>query len=113
MAAEPVKFAVLLTAGAERDVEAIYGHICQSDSVANANKMLDGLAAAIDSLARFPARGSHPQELQGLGIKEYRQAFVGPYRIIYRVAERRVLVYLVADGRRDMRSLLARRLLGG
>jgi toxin ParE1/3/4 len=38
--------------------------------------------------------------------------FFKPYRIIYRVRKKTIYVYLVADGRRDMQSLLARRLLG-
>jgi hypothetical protein len=29
------------------------------------------------------------------------------------VIDRRVLIYLIADGRRDMQTLLERRLLGG
>jgi toxin ParE1/3/4 len=33
--------------------------------------------------------------------------------VVYRVAGERVYVYLIADGRRDMQSLLARRLLAG
>jgi hypothetical protein len=36
-----------------------------------------------------------------------------PYRVIDRVDGQRVYVYLIVDGRRDMQSLLARRLLGG
>lgn len=39
--------------------------------------------------------------------------FFKPYRLVYRVAGERVYVYLIADGRRDMQSLLARRLLAG
>ncbi|PKQ02736.1 MAG: plasmid stabilization protein, partial [Alphaproteobacteria bacterium HGW-Alphaproteobacteria-11] len=31
---------------------------------------------------------------------------------IYRTIDKRVVIYLIADGRRDMQSLLARRLLG-
>lgn len=38
--------------------------------------------------------------------------FFKPYRLIYRVHTKQVVVYVVADGRRDMESLLARRLLG-
>jgi hypothetical protein len=34
-----------------------------------------------------------------------------PYRVIYRIVEKRVLVYVIADGRRNMQTLLARRLL--
>jgi len=113
MAAERVRFAVLLTQSAARDVESIYEYLCESDSEANADKVVAALDVAVESLAKFPARGNPPKELLGLGIVEYRQIFVGPYRIVYRFADRRVLVYLIADGRRDMRSLLAKRLLGG
>jgi len=71
--------------------------------------------------SKFPERGSYPKELvglgikeyrqTGLGIKEYRQTFIKPYRVIYRVANSQVIIYLIADGRRDMQSVLARRLL--
>ena len=37
---------------------------------------------------------------------------VGARSIVYRVLDREVLVLIIADGRRDMRALLARRLLG-
>jgi toxin ParE1/3/4 len=51
--------------------------------------------------------------LLALGIKEYRQTSFKPYRVIYRVLDRQVLIYLIVDGRRDMQSLLSRRLLAG
>ncbi|MGH8188321.1 MAG: type II toxin-antitoxin system RelE/ParE family toxin, partial [Steroidobacteraceae bacterium] len=60
-----------------------------------------------------PQRGSQPKELRLLGIQEYRQVFFKPYRVIYRVIDERVIVYVSADGRRDMQTLLQRRLLGG
>ena len=47
-----------------------------------------------------------------MGIREYRQTHFKPYRLIYRVIGERVYVYVIADSRRDMQSLLARRLLG-
>src|SRR2546422_263408 len=53
------------------------------------------------------------QETLALGIREYGETFFKPYRIIYRIQRRQVHVYLIADGRRDMQTLLARRLLGG
>ena len=61
-------------------------------------------------LSTFPERGSHPKELLALGVRDYRQIFFKPYRLIYRIVERRVYVFLIVDGRRDMQSLLARRL---
>ena len=106
------KFEVLITDGAEQDLEAIHNYISEFDCVANAHHVLDELMEVVESLSRFPERGSYPKELVSLGIKEYRQTFFKPYRVIYRVTGSQVIIYLIADGRRDMQSVLARRLLG-
>jgi len=105
------KFEVLLMNGAETDLEALYEYIAESDNVANADHVLDRLLETVDTLSRFPERGPYPKELSSLGIKDFRQTTFKPYRIIYRIVDRRVFVYLIADGRRDMQALLARRLL--
>ena len=107
----PANFAVLLTEGAEQDLEAIHSYIAEFDCVANANYVLDQLIEVMESLSQFPERGSYPKELVSLGIKEYRQTSFKPYRVIYRVTGNQVIIYLIADGRRDMQSVLARRLL--
>ena len=106
-----MSFKVLLTAGAEQDIEALYDYIAEHDSLPSADHVLDQLLKATSSLANFPERGSHPEELLALGIREYRQSFFKPYRVIYRVVGKCVYVYLIVDGRRDMQTLLARRLL--
>lgn len=112
MAGTSAKFEVLLTEGAEQDLEAIHDYISEFDCIANANYVLDELMSVVDSLSKFPERGNYPKELVGLGIKEYRQTLFKPYRVIYRVTGSQVIIYLIADGRRDMQSILARRLLG-
>lgn len=112
MAGTSAKFEVLLIEGAEQDLEAIHDYISEFDCIANANYVLDELMAVVESLSKFPERGSYPKELVGLGIKEYRQIFFKPYRVIYRVTDNQVIIYLIADGRRDMQAVLARRLLG-
>jgi toxin ParE1/3/4 len=112
MAGTSAKFEVLLTEGAEQDLEAIHDYISDFDCVANANYVLDGLMDVVESLSKFPERGSYPKELVGLGIKEYRQTFFKPYRVIYRITASQVIIYLIADGHRDMQSVLTRRLLG-
>ena len=112
MAGTSAKFEVLLSEGAEQDLEAIHDYISEFDCVANANYVLDGLMDVVESLSKFPERGSYPKELVGLGIKEYRQTFFKPYRVIYRITASQVIIYLIADGRRDMQSVLTRRLLG-
>ncbi len=103
---------VSLTEDAERDLEEIYDYVAQHDDVTNALHLLERIEKVIESLSTFPERGSYPKELSALGIREYRQTFFKPYRVIYRVFGPRVFIYLIADSRRDMQSLLARRLLG-
>ncbi|MGH8610684.1 MAG: type II toxin-antitoxin system RelE/ParE family toxin [Gammaproteobacteria bacterium] len=103
---------VLLTEGAEHDLEEIYDHIAEFDSPEKADYVLSQLLEAAERLATFPDRGPHPKELQALGIREYRQTYFKPYRLIYRVVGQQVFIYVIADGRREMQSLLSRRLLG-
>jgi toxin ParE1/3/4 len=106
-------FEVVLTEDAEHDLEDLFTYIATYDSPRNAEYVLTRILEIADSLATAPARGSQPKELRSLGDQEYRQIFFKPYRLIYRVIGQRVVIYLISDGRRDMQSLLSRRLLGG
>lgn len=106
-------FEVLVTEGAEQDLETLFDYIAEYDSRANAEYVLVELLAVVDSLGTYPERGTYPRELQALGMREYRQLYFKPYRVIYRIIGQQVYIYLIADGRRDMVSLLSRRLLGG
>jgi toxin ParE1/3/4 len=106
-----MRYQVLMTEGAERDLEAIHRHILGSGSKREADEVLDRILVAAVALAAFPNRGSHPKELSTLGILDYRQVFFKPYRVIYRVLGTRVVISLIADGRRDLQSLLESRLL--
>ena len=107
-----MRFEVLLTEDANRDLEDIHSYVAEHDAPGKAEDLLDRIADVIESLSKYPHRGSYPKELSTLGIRDYRQRFFKPHRIIYRVIGRRVYVYLIADGRRDFQSLLERRLLG-
>lgn len=106
------KYEVLLTGGAEQDLESIYDYIAEFDCKANADYVLDRLLQIVESLTAHPERGAYPKELVALGIRDYRQTAFKPYRVIHRIMGQKVYIYAIADGRRDMQSLLARRLLG-
>ena len=108
-----MRFEVLLTEDAEQDLEDLHAYIAKFDSPKNAHYVLERLLEVIETLATSPERGSTPKELRCIGIQEYRQLFFKPFRAIYRVLGKRVVIYVIADGRRDMQSLLSRRLLGG
>jgi toxin ParE1/3/4 len=104
-------YEVRIGAGAEHDLESIYDYIVENDGDESAQRVLDVLIDAAKSLATMPERGSFPRELAGTGFTQFKQLIYPPWRIIYHVAGKQVHIDVVADGRRDMRSLLAQRLL--
>ncbi len=105
-------FELLLTRGAEIDLEALYDYISTSRSTGQADAFLDRLLGAVETVENFPLRGSVPKEFDALGIREFRQLLVDAYRLIYRVNGETVFVSVIVDGRREMQDLLERRLLG-
>lgn len=104
-------FLVQLTDDATYDLEAICDYIDRHDGPGRADYVLKQIEKAFSSLSEYPERGSYPTELLDIGIREYREIFSRPYRIIYRVMKNDVYVLLIADGRRDMQILLQQRLL--
>jgi toxin ParE1/3/4 len=105
-------FAVFLTNDAAGDLNELYDYIAGHDAPQEADYVLEQIEKAFSKLSEFPERGAYPKELLALGIREYREVFFKPYRVIYRVMDKNVFVLLIADGRRDLQSLLLRRLLG-
>ena len=106
-----MSFSVVLTEDAASDLEEIYDYIERRDGSVRAERVLERMEEVFHCLAASPRRGAYPKELLALGIREYREVFFKPYHIIYQVIGDRVYVLLIADGRRDMRTLLQRRLL--
>ncbi|MBB4480497.1 type II toxin-antitoxin system RelE/ParE family toxin [Rhizobium etli] len=102
---------VLLAEDAERDVEDLYRFIAARDGAETAERILTEIESACAGLEEFPARGNIPKELASIGISEYRELHHKPWRMIYRIIGTDVVVYCVADGRRDMQAFLERRLI--
>lgn len=104
-------FAVLLTNDAARDLDEINDYIALHDAPQKEDDVLEQIEKAFSRLSESPERGAYLKELLSMGIREYRKVFFKPYRIIYRIMSNNVYVLLIVDGRRDMQSLLQRRLL--
>ena len=104
-------FLVQLTEDAARDLAEIYDYLDRHHSPARATDVLEQIERRFLSLSEYPHSGSYPKELLDLGIQEYREVLCHPYRIIYRMLGQNVYVLVIADGRRDMQTLLQRRLL--
>lgn len=107
-----MSFKVFLTEDAATDLSDIHEYLAQNESPEKADYVLGKIESVFIRLKNSPNRGVYPQELVSIGIRDYREVFFKPYRIIYRVIDKKVYVFLIADGRRDMESLLQRRLLG-
>ena len=106
-----MKYQVFLTDDAAKDLEDLYDYIEFHDAPEKADYVLGKIEDAFSNLADNPERGAYPNELLEVGLREYREIYFKPYRIIYRVIELNVYVMVIADGRRDMQTILQRRLL--
>ena len=103
---------VSLNVGAQQDLRAIVRWIAEHDSLRASEHVLDKNLKTCRGLQLQPERGAFPPELLALGIRHYRQVFFKPYRVIYRLIDDQVVVVVIADGRRNLKSLLEQRLLG-
>lgn len=106
-----MSYQVFLTDDAARDLEELYDYIYLHDVPGKADYVLDRIEQAFANLSENPGRGVCPKELLAIGVREYCEIFFKPYRIICRVISEDVYVMVIADGRRDMQTLLLRRLL--
>jgi len=111
MASKPVRHDVLLTEDAQHDLEELYDYITEHDAPAKADHMLAAIEKPLSTLVSLPERNPVTKDLQSVGIRDYRETYFKPYRVIYRVVGPRVYAYLIVDGRRNMQALLMRRLL--
>jgi toxin ParE1/3/4 len=105
------RYTVAIDRDVEKDLEDIADYVAAHDSVRHAMDLVGNIERQIERLATLPHRGPHPKELLDYGNRDFREVYFRAYRILYRVLGKEVVVVLIADGRRDMRSLLARRLL--
>ena len=95
--------AFVLTTEVEHDLVDLFEYIAGKDSMQSAYSVLD-------SLDQQPERGNYPVELVERGIREYRELHYKPYRLIYEIIGKPVVILACLGGRRDMQLLLERRL---
>lgn len=103
-------YQVLWAKTAERDLVEIIEYIAD-DSPANARSVLRKLKDHAQHLNRYPERGRIVPELKNQGIVQYRELITSPWRIIYRISEKKVYVLCVLDERQNVEDILLRRLL--
>ena len=104
-------YCIQFTNHAINDLEGIYDYIYLNDGPGKTDHVINKIESIINKLVEYPNRGVYPIELKEVGIKDFREVFFKPYRIIYKILKDTVYVMMITDGRRDIQSLLQRRLL--
>lgn len=102
---------VVVLASAEQDLQELRAYLVKNFSTTVWQATYSDLKKTIRHLAQFPLMGGVPDVLESLQLVQYRQVLSGKNRIIYEVRGDLVFVHLIVDVRRDMASVLMRRLV--
>lgn len=80
-------------------------------SPASALKSIKKIRERVSTLFFEPKRCRVVPELANQGITKYRELIISPWRVIFEIDDKTVLIVVVADGRRNLEDLLFKRLL--
>ena len=92
-----------------QDLDEIIDYIATLDGTDSAVKLCLELVKRTGALATHPARCRIVPELRSVGVVEYRELIVSPYRVFFRIVGTEVRIVGVLDGRRDLEETLVRR----
>jgi len=106
-----MSFKVVILQSAETDLKELRSYLNKSFSEQTWRSTFSELKAAINRLGTLPYAGSIPEEIEKLHLSQYRQVLAGMNRVIYEVRDRTVYIHIIADTRKDLPSLLMKRLL--
>ncbi|MBM4331634.1 MAG: type II toxin-antitoxin system RelE/ParE family toxin [Deltaproteobacteria bacterium] len=104
------RYEVIWAGIAENDLREIMEYIA-TDSPINALKILKKIKQKASSLYTLPERGRIVPELKDQAILIYRELIVPPWRIIYRISEKKIYVLSVLDARQNVEDILLRRMI--
>lgn len=102
------KYKVVWANVAESDLKDIIDYI-SIDSPQNALNLLNKIKQKASDLYALPERGRIVPELKDQGILQYREIVIHPWRLIYRITERKVFVLSLIDSRRNVEDVLFKR----
>jgi len=103
-------YKVIWTNVAESDLKEIIEYI-SVDSPQNALRILKRIKHKTSELYTLPERNRIVPELQDQGMLQYREIIIPPWRLIYRIAERKAYVLSLIDSRRNVEDILLKRLI--
>ncbi len=104
------RYKVYWTREATIDLGEIVDYIAK-DRISAAKSIYRKIKSKCRQLKESPERCRRVPELLEIGIENYRELIVSPYRVIFKLTEFTVYIFAVIDGRRDVESVLFDRLL--
>lgn len=97
--------------GAEEDLRELRRYLLRAFGEAAWQETYRKIKESVRLLQEAPEAGSVPEELIDLQFDHYRQHLSGKNRLLYEIREDAIYIHIICDSRRDMRSLLGRRLV--
>ena len=104
------KYKVNWAGPARLDLVDIAEYIAE-ENPATARKIVKKIESKIANLYIQPERGRIVPELSNHGITKFRELIFPPWRVLYQIDDKFVLIFLVADGRRNLEDILFRRIM--
>ena len=95
---------------AEEDLKDVIEYIAEN-SLANAIDVFKKIKEKALGLNQFPERGRIVPGLKDHGIALYRKLIVTPWRIIHRIADKKIYVLSVLDSRQNVEDILLKRFI--
>lgn len=102
---------VVFLKSAEQDLRDLRAYLVKNFGAETWLESYEKIKSVIGTLKSFPYSGVIPEPLEQIGLTQYHQVLAGKNRIIYEVRQHTVYIHIIADTRRDMKSLLTLRLL--
>jgi plasmid stabilization system protein ParE len=106
-----MSFQVVFLKSAEQDLKELRSYIVKNFGKDTWQASYTKIKDAVNTIQTLPLGGSVPNELESLNLTQYRQVISGMNRIIYEVRQETIYIHIICDTRKDMKSLLTRRLL--
>ena len=101
---------IIWTKTARIDLNEIIEYIA-IDSVDIALKKYYEIKESTKQLNKFPEQGRIVPELKHENIMKYREIIISPWRLLYKIEEKKIYIMAVIDGRRNIEDILMKRQL--
>ncbi|HOY28238.1 MAG TPA: type II toxin-antitoxin system RelE/ParE family toxin [Flavobacteriales bacterium] len=95
---------VFVTADARRSLARTIRLLARTHSKTYLVKLRDEVNVSVIRLGQHPLSGAIELELEHLG-KGHRRVIVGPFKIIYRITPKQIVVTDIFDSRRDPKGM--------